>query len=228
MAMNELICGATTAQVSRRSLVLNCRAFEDNPTLLMCAYQVRSTVDPATFLVFVSAIDGALPVISSATVADLSLLCSEFGFTSLSARVAAFLREQRPPPESPSAARLVDDLREQLFGQERTVSLLQKEKHRLQAEVDELRAAVAELAARPSVTDVKKELDAAIGRGLATVAKRIADEVARISTAQAALSAKQRDIEAALREIAAKEAAFTRDIDDLKATIAQSRPRPTE
>jgi cell division protein FtsB len=214
--------------VSRRSLVFNCRTFEDSPTLLTSAYQVRSEVDPATFQAFARAISGDFPQVTSANVADLSLLCSEFGFTSLSQRVAAFLREQRPAPEGPDAAQLVEDMREQLFGHERTMSLLQKENHRLQAEVADLRAAVAELAARPSITDVKKELDAAIGRGLATVAKRIADEIARISTTQAALSAKQQEIEAAVREITAREAAFAREIDDLKGKVATSGPRSAD
>jgi uncharacterized coiled-coil protein SlyX len=61
------------------------QTFKMNPALLAKPYQVRSTVSLEHFRLFLSALTGPLPSITTDNIASLDLLSSEFGFTALSA-----------------------------------------------------------------------------------------------------------------------------------------------
>ena len=80
------LSGEETA-VSAASLSEQCTLFKDR---LVSPYAVKSSISIEVFREFVSALEGKNVAITTANFAGLSLLCEEFGFSGLSARLSAF------------------------------------------------------------------------------------------------------------------------------------------
>jgi hypothetical protein len=85
--------------VPRAKLVQKCSLFRDGGVPVARPYQVVSDVAPDVFRVFVGAIDDASPPLTNRNLMDMELLCDEFGYTELSARVAEFLAQHASPAE---------------------------------------------------------------------------------------------------------------------------------
>jgi hypothetical protein len=65
-----------------------CTLFQNDPALATAPYPVRSSVPPSSFRQFVSAIQGDAVEITAENACDLSLLCQEFGFAALAAKIS--------------------------------------------------------------------------------------------------------------------------------------------
>jgi hypothetical protein len=87
----SIFCAGQTASLPRRQLMMSCDIFEANPALLTQGYRARSPVSAAIFQLFVDAIRGSDPELSRENAPGLKLLCDEFQFTDLGAKVQVFL-----------------------------------------------------------------------------------------------------------------------------------------
>jgi hypothetical protein len=65
--------------------------FWNNLALAVSSYKVNSSVALEIFRLFLEAVEGKEIQIMEQNVADLSQVCTEFGFESLSRRISAFL-----------------------------------------------------------------------------------------------------------------------------------------
>jgi hypothetical protein len=99
-AMVDLIHLQETHRASGRRLMNACALFEKNMSLLTAPYRVKSVVTADVFRDFISAIEERPMLITPANFHGLSLLCAEFGFEELSARLSAF-RPSIPPDSGP-------------------------------------------------------------------------------------------------------------------------------
>jgi hypothetical protein len=90
MATVTLVHPAVTSQVSRRELFNNATLFESHPELLRQPYAIKSVVSLPVFTEFVSALNDKPITITNENFDGLSQLSREFGFNSLSAKLAEF------------------------------------------------------------------------------------------------------------------------------------------
>jgi FtsZ-binding cell division protein ZapB len=103
-------------------LVTNCPKFQN---LDLLPYQVESRVDPASFEVFISALEGKSPVITPANMNDLFLLSTEFGFANLLSRVSDFIAEHSGVDDE--TWKRVRDIEDDNLEQNRIIGFLQKD-----------------------------------------------------------------------------------------------------
>jgi hypothetical protein len=85
--MFSLVLNGESFRVPMEPLLMNCRLFPTNPTLLAKFYEVQSRVLAALFRVFLGAIGGSETAIMSDNVSDLGQLCSEFEFSEFAQKV---------------------------------------------------------------------------------------------------------------------------------------------
>jgi hypothetical protein len=103
--MSALVHEGKTFSVLKRQLMVNCDIVEDDPTLLMRPYQVKSQVSAANcelfvkaikgpdpdlthenslgadvFRAFVNAIDAVSPTLTNENITDIGLVCDEFDY----------------------------------------------------------------------------------------------------------------------------------------------------
>jgi hypothetical protein len=78
--------GETALKVGIGALFTNCPNFKEE-----LPYQVRSPVSFEAFKIFVGALEGAAPVVTTENMQDLLLLCTEFGFIGLHSQVTDFI-----------------------------------------------------------------------------------------------------------------------------------------
>jgi hypothetical protein len=86
--MAELILSQAKFTMKIVPLASNCPKFEK---VKLLPYQVQSVVSAEAFQVFVSALGGADPALTTENMNDLLLLCEEFGFASLLSQVTDFI-----------------------------------------------------------------------------------------------------------------------------------------
>jgi hypothetical protein len=86
----ELVLHGSSWFVDRIPLFMDCQMFLRHPGLLEGPYHVQSNVSPASFQHFVDVVQGADAAIDSKNAADLILLCAEFEYEKLEARLAEF------------------------------------------------------------------------------------------------------------------------------------------
>jgi hypothetical protein len=79
--------------VPRKALMLACGLFEANPAWLATGRAVQSAVEPAVFNLFADAIRGTAPELTRQNAPGLKLLCDEFQFQDLGAKVDEFLSQ---------------------------------------------------------------------------------------------------------------------------------------
>jgi hypothetical protein len=84
--MARLVLGDTALKVGIGALSASCPNFKEE---LPC--HVRSPVSVEAFQVFVGALEGTVPVVTTETMQDLFLLCEEFGFFGLLSQVTDFI-----------------------------------------------------------------------------------------------------------------------------------------
>ena len=128
------LSGEETA-VSGTRLSEQCTLFKDR---LVSPYAVKSSISIEVFRDFVSSLEGKNVAITTANFAGLSLLCEEFGFSGLSARLSAFAGD----PEDGEARRRIAVLEKRALGWDCETAALQAEVARLSAAVESLRAVV--------------------------------------------------------------------------------------
>jgi hypothetical protein len=128
--------------VSAARLIDKCTLFKTNLLLLSSPYSIRSTVPIDVFRAFVSALEDGAVEITNANLASLSLLCTEFGFAALTARLSEFRCSAAYAGKTADVevlARIVA-LEERALERDRETAALQSELTRLSAAVDSLRA----------------------------------------------------------------------------------------
>jgi hypothetical protein len=91
MANVTLLLGNARRAVAGVHLVTNCTLFRNNLALAASPYRVNSSVALKVFRLFLEAVECKEIQITKQNVADLSQLCTEFGFESLSRKISAFL-----------------------------------------------------------------------------------------------------------------------------------------
>jgi hypothetical protein len=90
MSGPTIVHSGETLQMPLQNLVSQCDLFRSKPALLSTPYHVRSSVPLAIFRDFVAALAGTPPEITNENIDELSLVCSEVGFQSLSAKLTKF------------------------------------------------------------------------------------------------------------------------------------------
>jgi hypothetical protein len=90
MAVVELVHPDGTFEVTAQRLVTHWSLFSSDPSLTLAPYAVRSSVSLLLLRDFVAALEDGPLTIGNENVRGLSLLCAEFGFWSLAAKVSAF------------------------------------------------------------------------------------------------------------------------------------------
>ena len=113
------LSGEETA-VSGTRLSEKCTLFKDR---LVSPYAVKSSISIEVFREFVSSLEGKNVAITTANFAGLSLLCEEFGFSGLSARLSAFAGD----PEDGEARRRIAALEERAHTHDCETAALQAE-----------------------------------------------------------------------------------------------------
>jgi hypothetical protein len=141
-------------QESRRvaavRLISKCTLFKDN---LVSPYQVKSDVPFEVFREFLSLLDDGAVEISNANFAGLSLLCTEFGFESLSLRLLGFRSSAAFAGQSGDSETRIARLEERALARDRSAAALEAEVGRLSEVVASLRVAVERGAAVAQALD---------------------------------------------------------------------------
>jgi hypothetical protein len=83
----RLLLGDLNLEVATQDLMIHCKVFSDNPSLLTTPYHVRSSVSSDSLWQFVDAVQGRVPPITPDNITDLMLLADEFGFAALATRL---------------------------------------------------------------------------------------------------------------------------------------------
>jgi hypothetical protein len=144
MSVVALVHPSGTATVSVRRLAGQCTLFAGDPALAAPPYTVRASVPLSLFRDFVAALEGEAIQITNGTVGGLSLLCAEFGFQALTAKLSEF---RASPAFRPAQA--MDDcearlrlaaLEERWRDRDHEIARLCSRMSRLEAEVSELRS----------------------------------------------------------------------------------------
>jgi hypothetical protein len=159
MASVKLVHPEETFEVALRGVVTHCDLFSTSPALLTIPSTVRSSVRADTFRDFIAALEGKAVEITNENFRGLSLLCSEFGFQALSAKLGDFraspaFRAMQPIEDSEAGLRLAElEVREvqrqrdiaglqcDLARQSHELSAALARVSRLEAEVTDLRSA---------------------------------------------------------------------------------------
>jgi hypothetical protein len=71
-------------------VISKCSLFENNPTLLVSPYRVRSPVSLSIFREFISVLEGNAINITDTNFTELHQLCEEFGFSELPTKLSDF------------------------------------------------------------------------------------------------------------------------------------------
>jgi hypothetical protein len=103
--------------------------------LMATPYALKSSVSVADFRQFISALEGGAVAITKENVGGLSLLCDEFGFEELAAKLSEFRRlpafKDVPTTKDTEARLRLSALEEQMAEQALALVLLQGELSRL-------------------------------------------------------------------------------------------------
>jgi hypothetical protein len=131
--MAELFLRDVKFPVGVTPLVMNYPKFQNRKLL---PYRVESAVNEEAFPVFLSALHGKDPSLTTENISNLLLLCEEFRFAGLLSMVSE-LQEWESVVDG-EARRWIRDVEEQSLQQDRTVRFLQKEFVELQAACSKL------------------------------------------------------------------------------------------
>jgi hypothetical protein len=82
----KVFLGETALKVGIGALFASCPKFNEE-----LPYHVRSPVGVEVFQVFVGALEGTVPVVTTENMQDLFLLCNEFGFSGVLSQVTDFI-----------------------------------------------------------------------------------------------------------------------------------------
>jgi hypothetical protein len=102
------------------ALSVSCPNFKEE-----LPYRVRSPVGGESFQMFVGALEGTVPVITTENMQDLFLLCNEFGFSGLHSQVTDFISAHSVADSE--ARKRLSDLEAKNRQQDRKLCFLQKE-----------------------------------------------------------------------------------------------------
>jgi hypothetical protein len=97
MTSVTLIHPEQTLTVPIRQMITKSSLFQNNPALLATPYQVQSTIPLSIFQQFVSAFENNRVDITDTNFTGLQLLCEEFGFDELSAKLSKFFQPLKGP-----------------------------------------------------------------------------------------------------------------------------------
>jgi hypothetical protein len=134
MATNKLVLEGQTFQIARRSLIVTCKLFLENPNLFSTLDEVRSQVSEAHFRLFLREIEGVTMEIELESAIDLESLRSEFRFIELGRRVGKFV-SQHPQIEVARLKSVVLDL-QRLVGHNRELCQFVEANERTKTEED--------------------------------------------------------------------------------------------
>jgi hypothetical protein len=71
-------------------MIATCSLFQNNPTLLVSPYRIRSPVSLSIFREFLSALEGKAVNITATNSTELQQLCKEFGFNEFARKLSKF------------------------------------------------------------------------------------------------------------------------------------------
>jgi hypothetical protein len=90
MAEHSLFLGSATISVPKQRILKICETFQDNSDLLKSRSHIRSSIYEEVLRMFLVALDGSAPELTTANMNDFSLLCEEFGFVALLSHISEF------------------------------------------------------------------------------------------------------------------------------------------
>jgi hypothetical protein len=194
-----LAFGDTTVSVRLVALGERCPDFEGP-----LPYQIRSPVSVEVFRVFVAALEGALPAITTENMNDLLLLSEEFGFASLLSQVTEYISAHTVVDYE--ARKRISDLEAKNRQQTRKYCLLQKE-------AVDLREA----------NKAQKEEILSLGRAQAKSDKEMSELRAQFAREQGATKREIAALGRQLGEEAAARGKFAQELGSLKSQFAEER-----
>jgi uncharacterized coiled-coil protein SlyX len=133
MPKATLLLGDASHAVAELPLVTNCILFRNNLTLAASPYRVNSSVRLEVFRLFLEAVEGKEIQITKQNVADLSQLCTEFGFESLSRKISAFLNSPDCASADAEARARISGLEKRVLQQDGRIASLEAELGRVHA-----------------------------------------------------------------------------------------------
>jgi hypothetical protein len=153
MALVTLVHPEETFTIPALQAMTKCNIFQNNTTLLISPYRVKSSVSLSIFREFLSAFDGNSINITSTNFTELQRLCNEFGFTEIAAKLSEFRSSTAFKESEDSDAReRIAALEEKSNQHSHVIAILQSELKvlstdfgRLVGEVSALRSAAAGL-----------------------------------------------------------------------------------
>jgi uncharacterized coiled-coil protein SlyX len=158
MAKATLVLGDASLTVASVSLVTNCSLFGNNLTLAASPYNVKSSVALEVFQLFLESVEGKDIQITKQNASDLSRLCTEFGFESLSRKLSAFLDSPDCGSADAEAKSRIRYLEERDLQQDRRIASLEAIVSQMQTDfarqTAEVQAALRQL--RPSSAPARK------------------------------------------------------------------------
>jgi hypothetical protein len=144
-ASTELLLGGVSVSISRKALFQSCETFSNDPALLASPYSVRSPVTLSGLTTFLDAVNSQDVTITAANAPALSLLCDEFGFTSLQTRLSEF-RETSTAPEVQ-----ISLLKDHIATQDERIAILERSNAVLNAEFVVLQRKLSDLSTSAEV-----------------------------------------------------------------------------
>jgi hypothetical protein len=210
--------------VSAARLIEKCTLFKTNRSLLEGPYAVKSSVHTEVFRAFVSALDDGSVEITNSNIAGLSLLCTEFGFESLAARLSEFRSSAARPGTAidADARQRFAALEDRAQTRDTETAVLQAEAARLSAAVASLRADVDRCEARARADE--RRIDRLRGTVLALKARSPAPDS---SQALESLRATVRTSEAQIAAVGRAQSRTDACIDGLRAEILELKGLPS-
>jgi hypothetical protein len=145
----SLILCDTSFAVGLRPLIANCDLFADGDPVTTSPYRIKSKVPLKVFQQFVKAIEGEAVEVTSQNFSCLTQLCDEFGFQTLSSKIADFRNSPEFKDSADDEARLqISGLEEQISQQEWRIMGLEADISRLaqpEADVSQTRLNLAQV-----------------------------------------------------------------------------------
>jgi hypothetical protein len=196
MANATLVLGDASLTLAGVPLFTNCKLFGNNLTLAASPYLVNSSVGLEVFQLFLEAVEGKEIQITKQNVADLSQLCTEFGFESLSKKISAFLDLPDYANADPEASTRISGLEERVLQQDCRIASLE-----------------AELGRLPALAAIVSQMQTDFARFTAEVQTALA----QLRTAPAAARAEVEQLKAYSDELTAKQTEQEHQLAALKA-----------
>jgi hypothetical protein len=158
MASVTLVHPESRVTVPVRLAINKCSLFENTPALTASPYRVQSPVSLSIFQEFISSLEGKAITITTANFTGLQLLCDEFGFSEIAAKLSEFRSSSDlNKPEDSNTLPRIAFLEETLHQHSQLIAILQNEFRQLSTDFGRLVSEVSALKAQIPSTVIQSQ-----------------------------------------------------------------------